>query len=344
MDRHLLRTIDANTNRLCEGLRVLEDIARFRLDDRDLSEGFRKIRHNVRIRVREDFPRIESCRNTEEDIGKKFAPAANHRKLTEIVRSNARRGQESLRVIEENMRLAHPHRSVLFEKDRYRLYELEKTILSRLSRSIRARGLGVYVLVTEKLCRHSVEETLRRCAAAGAGAVQIREKDMSDADLLAHCEKARKLLSQSETLLIINDRPDIAAAVDADGVHLGQDDLPVSAARTVLGSMAVIGKSTHNAGEAAAAKDECPDYIGAGPVASSPTKPGLTPSGLEYIREAASRFQIPVTAIGGINRNNARAAIKAGADSLAICSAIISSENIEQEITFYRNLIQGDSE
>ncbi len=342
MDKYLFRTLDANTNRLCEGLRVLEDIARFRLEDTQLSKGFRNIRHIARMRIKELCPSIESSRDTEHDIGRKFTPGERHLQLAEIVRSNSRRGQESLRVIEENLRLSHPSDSVVFEKHRYRLYELEKDLLCRLSRSEKAARLGVYVLVTESMCRIGFEDTLRQCAAAGAGAVQIREKDKTDAELAALCKQAKVLLTGSDTLLIINDRPDIAAAVDADGVHLGQDDVPVRFARKTLNSMCIVGKSTHSLSEASSAAAENPDYIGAGPVASSQTKPGLETSGLAYIREVKKGTCLPFTAIGGINRENARRVIEAGADSLAICGAIITKDNVEEEVTFYRKLIQGE--
>ena len=178
----------------------------------------------------------------------------------------------------------------------------------------------------------------------GADIVQLRSKTVPDAALLRLGQKIRAIADRMQKLFFVNDRPDLALAVKADGVHLGQDDLPVNIVRKMAaqaGSPFFIGKSTHSIEQARAAVAEGPDYIGAGPVFETPTKPGYRPAGLEYIGRVSREIHIPFVAIGGINAVNARQVLEAGARRLAVVRAVFEGENNEQRTRELRSQIEA---
>jgi thiamine-phosphate pyrophosphorylase len=164
--------------------------------------------------------------------------------------------------------------------------------------------------------RPDLDGYLAAAIAGGVDVVQIREKRLSDGELLPVLERARDVTRSLGVPLVVNDRPDLALLVDADAVHLGQEDLPVAAARR-LGL--AVGVSTHSAAEVDAASA---DYLGVGPVFATPTKPGRPAVGLELVRYAARNARSPWFAIGGIDATNAAAVVQAGASRLAVVRAI----------------------
>jgi len=163
--------------------------------------------------------------------------------------------------------------------------------------------------------------------AGGADALQLREKKMPDDEYLTLAGQLAQLCHAQDKLFIVNDRADIALAAGTDGVHLGQHDLPVAQARKVLPSQMIIGVSTHNIDQAKQALADGADYIGVGPVFATDTKPSAKPAGLDYVRQASDEIDLPQTAIGGINLDNLSQVIAAGAKAVAVCSAIISSDD-----------------
>jgi thiamine-phosphate pyrophosphorylase len=179
---------------------------------------------------------------------------------------------------------------------------------------------GVYAIVDGSAARAPLD-LVGAFVRGGAAVVQLRLKQAGVGELLRVAREARKLCS-GRTLLLINDRPDVARLAEADGVHLGQDDLPVQAARAILGPQALVGVSTHSDAEIDGAKGA--DYIGFGPIFATPSKPGATlpaPHGLEGLRRAVRRSRVPVVAIGGIGIDSAREVAAAGAR----CAAAIAS-------------------
>jgi thiamine-phosphate pyrophosphorylase len=161
---------------------------------------------------------------------------------------------------------------------------------------------------------------------AGLTLVQYRDKDTADLDRLEIARQLRQLCQQYGALLLINDRVDLALAVDADGVHLGQQDMPIAIARQLLGSQKIIGRSTTNPEEMQRAIQEGADYIGVGPVYETPTKAGKASVGLEYIRYVANNVSIPWFAIGGIDVNNVNEVLNAGAERVAVVRALMQAE------------------
>ena len=184
----------------------------------------------------------------------------------------------------------------------------------------------LYVLLTEALCRGEWYETAEAALAGGARAIQLREKQLADIELLDRARRIRQLCERHEALLIINDRPDIALAAGAHGVHLGLDDVPVREARRILGNECIIGVSTHTVEQAKAALADLPDYVAVGPMFASHTKPQDHIAGPETLTAVRRLTSLPLVAIGGITLENV--AQCAPADALAVCSAVISVDDV----------------
>jgi thiamine-phosphate pyrophosphorylase len=183
----------------------------------------------------------------------------------------------------------------------------------------------VYAITDVKVSGLSHTEQARRLIAGGATLIQLREKNLRPREFYQETTTTLDVARQSGAVVIINDRVDIAAALDAGGVHLGQDDLPPDAARELLGEQAIIGLSTHNVEQAGRAVSMPVDYIAIGPVFETETKSDTEPSvgleGVRAVRRAVGRF--PMVAIGGITFENAPSVLAAGADSVAVISALL---------------------
>jgi thiamine-phosphate pyrophosphorylase len=182
-------------------------------------------------------------------------------------------------------------------------------------------------------------EVLPAAIAGGVEIVQLREKNLPDDELLVLANAARGLCERLGALLIINDRPLIAREAGADGVHVGQDDMPVAEVRALLGPGMLIGLSTHAPGEIDAVDPSIVDYIGVGPVHETPTKLGRPAVGTELVRYAAEHAPVPFFAIGGIDADNAPDAIDAGARRLCVLRAIAAAENPARAARALRDLL-----
>ncbi len=194
--------------------------------------------------------------------------------------------------------------------------------------------LSLYLVTDPVLCRsRGVEETCRLALEAGVRAVQLRDKNASTRELLRMAVILRDLCGKHEAVFIVNDRIDVAMACGADGVHLGQDDMPVRLARTILGPDAVIGASARSPEEAESAWREGADYIAANLVFHTDTKTDLgEPLGIEAIAELKKASPLPLVAIGGINPSNADSVRRAGADGIAVVSAIMAAEDVQHAV------------
>jgi thiamine-phosphate pyrophosphorylase len=188
-------------------------------------------------------------------------------------------------------------------------------------------------------------DLLRGAIAGGVDIVQLREKHLPDEQLVAVANAARALCERLGALLLVNDRPLVAREAGADGVHVGQDDMPVAEVRELVGPEMLIGLSTHAPGEIDAVGTDAAtglvDYIGVGPVHATPTKPGRPAVGLELVRYAAAHAPVPFFAIGGIDIANAPAAIDAGARRLCVLRAIASAADPERAARELRELLDA---
>ena len=176
--------------------------------------------------------------------------------------------------------------------------------------------------------------------AGGVRLLQLRVKQQPTRDFVALATEVRRICRRAQCTLIINDRVDIALVVEADGVHLGQEDLPLAAARKIVGREKIIGVSTHTAEQALAAEQEGADYIGFGPLFGTMTKAtGYTARGLEQLQEIHQRVRLPIVAIGGITAERAPAVLQAGADAVALISDIVLAPDIRSRVkTLLRQL------
>jgi thiamine-phosphate pyrophosphorylase len=188
-----------------------------------------------------------------------------------------------------------------------------------------------------------MDRTIAEAAAGGVDVVQLREKGLGDRALLERARQVRRWTREAGVLFIVNDRPDIARLAEADGVHLGQDDLPVSAARRVFGPAALIGVSTHNLRQLRQAVLDGASYVGVGPAFRSNTKEFAELAGLDYVREALAATSLPAFVIGGIDATNIDQVVAAGGRRVAVSQAILRAESPRAVATELRRRLTSGS-
>jgi thiamine-phosphate pyrophosphorylase len=195
----------------------------------------------------------------------------------------------------------------------------------------RFRATRLYVITTA-LAEISYERQVEEACRGGADIIQFRDKALSHKDRYEAAAKLRAICARYGTLFIVNDFLEVALASQADGVHLGQDDLPTEAARQIIRQMGVrnflIGRSTHSLEQAIAAEREGADYIGIGPVFATPTKPSYQAVGLELVRQVTAQVKTPHVAIGGIDAGNVGLVLAAGAERVAVVRAVSAAPDI----------------
>jgi len=187
------------------------------------------------------------------------------------------------------------------------------------------RRMKLYALLTEEHCRRSWRWTAAQMLEGGVDVLQLREKRLDGRELLKRAEELRKMTERFGALLIINDRPDVALLSGADGVHLGQDDLPPERVREMVGGELLIGLSTHTAGQAREARSRSADYIGVGPVYPTDTKGYGQGGGPALVAQLCAATDLPTVAIGGITLDRTAEVVAAGADAIAVCQALCAS-------------------
>ena len=188
--------------------------------------------------------------------------------------------------------------------------------------------IRLYVLISSSIATESVKETARLVIDGGADAIQLREKTISDSNFISLAGEVRDITTKRGSLLIINDRVHVAREINADGVHLGQQDMSVLEARGIIGNEKIIGVSTHSIIQARQAQQDGADYIAIGPIYPTRTKDYEPSIGIEVIQEILGIVNIPIIAIGAITLENMDEVLKAGASRVAVCSAIIGSKDI----------------
>ena len=321
----LCRILDANLDRAREGLRIIEEWCRFGLNDAILTEQIKHLRQTLGSWHSDE---LRQSRDTPGDTGTALShPKEEQRDTLEtVVQVNCCRVQEALRVLEEYGKLYRAEIANGAKQMRYQLYTLESKLLGYDLRQRLARAQTYLVTSPNKRLLETVEAALK----GGIDIVQYREKSADDEVRLELANKLKALCHAYNALFIVNDRVDIAAAVGADGVHLGQQDLPMTAARRILGPLPLVGRSTTSPAEMARAIDEGADYIGVGPVYATPTKPGKAAAGYDYIRYAVDHAPMPWFAIGGIDLTNVATVREAGAPGIAIVRAIMQADDPTQ--------------
>ncbi len=347
--RELARIIDANANRAREGLRVMEDLARFALDDADLCARLKDVRHGLRDAIDSlasfgvDRGMLLASRDTPGDVGASIATPGERVRtgMRSIALAAASRTAEALRAIEECAkgieRAGHegargdpPHARI--EAWRYRVYEIEKRLGLALTDGACPQW-RLCVLLTESLCaNHPWERVAELAIEGGADCLQLREKELDGAELLRRARRLVEIARRADrrVSVVINDRPDIALLSAADGVHLGQTDLSISDARTLAGFRLLIGVSTTNREQARAAVHAGADCCGCGPMFPTTTKHKPTLAGASYLREYLGdpiTSTRPHLAIGGITPANIGELVDVGCRGVAVSGAVCAASD-----------------
>ena len=334
------RILDANLDRAREGLRILEEWCRFGLNNAQMASECKQLRQEV---ASWHSPELRAARDTLNDAGTELShPQEEVRSsIKSLLQANFCRVQEALRVLEEYGKLYHPNMGKAFKQMRYRVYTLETSLMGYERHQLLLRS-RLYLVTSPA---ENILQTVELALKGGLTLVQYRDKYNDDTVRLENARKLRQLCHAYGALFIINDRVDLALAVDADGVHLGQLDMPIATARQLLGPQRLIGRSTTNSDEMQQAIAEGADYIGVGPVYETPTKEGKAAVGLEYIRYAARHSTVPWFAIGGIDTTNINDVIAAGAMRVAVVRAVMQAEQptlVAQYLLSQLHLVQTE--
>jgi len=327
MERAVYRIIDANFNRAREAIRIIEEFCRFALNSGPFSERAKQLRHDLSSAINKlDAGRLISSRDTLGDvgIGKTVEKQLTRNNLIDCFTASCKRLHEALRVLAEMMQTLNKPVAETVENLRYQAYTLEKDIVLFSEPAEKFKRIGLYVIISSNLPA-DVISLAHKCAVGGADCIQLRAKDINDDKLFALAVEFVKVCKAANVISIINDRIDIAVVASADGVHLGQNDLPVEQVRKLQLAPLIIGKSTHSLEQLRSSCDEYPTYVSLGPVFSTSTKPTAEPVGLKYVRQAVEQLTdtgIGNVAIGGITLENVEDVLNAGAGAIAVCSAV----------------------
>ncbi len=332
----IYRILDANLDRAREAIRTIEEWCRFGLENRDLCDRCKQMRQTLGQWHREEFRR---ARNTDDDPATDLSHAQESQRtdIQAVLRANMARLQEALRVLEEYSKVIDPQMGEAVKQMRYGVYSLESELISHAFPSndlgqMRRRKLQAAKLYLVTMPVDDIVAVVESALQGGVDIVQYRQKEGDDQQRFATAQALCQLCHRYGALFIVNDRVDIAIAVGADGIHLGQNDLPVSVVRQILDANGngsdhyIIGQSTTSPQELAIALNNQVDYIGVGPVHATPTKPGKAASGYEYVQYAAENVEIPWFAIGGVDATNLAGAIAAGAERVAIVRALMQAD------------------
>jgi len=329
-DIRVFQIIDANLDRAREGLRVIEDWARFGLGEHDYVKRIKNFRQ---ILGKNHLEVYKESRNYIEDQCKGLNHLEQNKRKTpeKIISSNSARVQEALRVIEEFSRPHNSELSKIASEIRYEVYTLEIDLLnsSKFKKSEKIlKDNDLYVITDQK---ENLLEIIEEILIAGVKIIQYRFKKGTDKDNLQEAIQIKNLCKKYNSLFIINDRIDIALASNADGIHLGQEDLDLKTARKLLGYSKIIGISANNEIDISNALKEGCNYIGIGPVFKTTTKKEKKPIGIEKIKTLTKDLNIPWFVIGGVTTNNISYLKSNGFKKVAIVSQLMNSEDPKED-------------
>ena len=356
------RIVDATANRTAEGLRVAEDVMRMHLNDRHLAKQLKQLRHDL-TETLANLPAANSiaARDSVGDVGRSIQVKQEYERSTSvddqttdssnsrfdpILAANFKRAQQALRTLEEFLKTESESAAKATEQIRYRSYTLEKACRLALRSGKTFDAVSIYVLIdgcqwSETCQAHESElavdrwqntqlaKTVRALVDAKIDFIQLRDKTLSDRQLIAAGQIIAELTCDTETGFIMNDRADIAVACGADGVHVGQEELSVADARRIIGPDKWIGVSTHSLEQAQAAVLAGADYIGVGPVFASQTKSFSQHKGPELVQQICNEVSLPAFAIGGIDLDNVDQISAAGCGRVAV-TAVFGKAPLEQ--------------
>ena len=342
IDIRIAQIIDANLDRAREGLRVLEDWARFGLGRVDIVKRLKDFRQ---ILGSHHLNSYKNARNFTNDKCNGLSHPEQFKRVyaENIISSNSGRIQEALRVIEEFTRNNNNELSKTASLIRYELYSLEIELINakcnlHLKKILKENNL--YLITNENT---DLIKDIENLLIAGVKIIQYRFKDTNDSTNLKNSKIIKRLCKSNGAIFIVNDRADIASACDADGVHLGQNDLDILSARKILGFSKIIGMSANNEKDIKNAIDQGCDYIGIGPVFETNTKKDKIPIGIDKIKTLTKDIKIPWYAIGGIRNENIPTLKSNGINKVAIISEIMNDKNPKNKAIIILKTLQDEN-
>ncbi|QEF96021.1 Thiamine-phosphate synthase [Stieleria maiorica] len=330
------RILDASANRAAEGIRTIEEFVRFGLDDSQAAAVAKELRHELATALsRLNRAELLAARDTEGDVGTALETTAEYSRaeIADVITAAAERVQQSLRVLEEYGKTVDVEFARQIESLRYRAYTHHRQIELDAITGSRKRRLAEAVLYLLIDCGRSESEFIERLQTlshAGVDVFQLRDKQAHDRQLFERAKCGASIAKDCNALFIVNDRADIALAAGADGVHVGQDELPAAMARRVLGSERLVGVSTHTIDQVHQTIRDGADYIGCGPTFPSSTKSFGSHAGtafLDQVHAETRQTPRPAFAIGGINRTNLDQVTACGFHRIAVTAAINDAED-----------------
>jgi len=299
--------IDANINRFKEGARVLEDIARFVLQDELLFQQIKVLKHSLKIK--------SICREAGSDIGgPQFIENNSRANLIDIVHANAIRMQEAARTLEEL------NNQTIYKKLRFEAYNIHSQIIEKMTKYLQLDKLkGIYAICNPLL--HSFDTIEQAIINNNITICQLRIKKKNKLEILNLAKSLNIICKKHSCVLIINDYLDIALAY-GDGVHLGQNDFPIEEVRKIVPEHFIVGSSCHSIQEALFAKESGASYISVGCLYKSNTKTNTIPTSLETLKSIITSVAIPICGIGGINQHNMSTVWETGVNMIAMSQGI----------------------
>lgn len=339
------RILDASLNRASEGLRTLEELARFGLDDPELTKALKSLRHGLTDAL-SLIPReaLLRSRDTDGDVGTLVQEPSEYKRsdLVSVLRAASARVQQSLRVLEECCKTIDSTVAGQLEQIRYRCYtvasQLETTWPGSQSRK-RLEESNLYVLTDAAESTDQFAASVRQLVQSGVDILQLRDHSVNDRTLIERGRVGTKIARENGALFIMNDRADLALAADCDGVHIGQDELPVPVARRIVGDQRLIGVSTHNLDQAHQAVAEGANYIGCGPVFAGNTKQFDHYVGTDFLKQVATEIRLPSFAIGGIDVSNVNEVIASGIRRIAVTGAVRDASDPNKAIQLLKQML-----
>jgi thiamine-phosphate pyrophosphorylase len=337
------RILDANANRAAEGLRVVEDFVRFILDDALLARTCKEIRHQTSEVLRQLDPiRLAAARDSLRDVGLEITTESEYQRTStrQVAQANLKRVQQAMRSLEEFAKTIAPDVGRKIERLRYECYTLEKAILANVHGSERLQQAKLYVLIDGAKSLDDFQVRTQTLVRAGVHVLQLRDKQLDDRRLLDRARSLRETTRGTDTLFVMNDRPDLAVLADADGVHVGQEELQVKDARRIVGVDMLVGVSTHSIEQARQAVLDGAGYIGVGPVFPSETKSFEEFPGLDLLGKVSAEISLPTFAIGGITAQNVEQILAAGCHRVALSSSVWGAADPAQAAAEMLDLLQ----
>lgn len=329
------RGLDAAANRAGEALRVVEDTLRFVLDDPFLTQAAKQLRHDLAaILARADLPLRVTMRDVHGDVGagSRAEAALGRHTSTDIIAANAARGAQALRTLQEYAAMIAADAADHFERLRYRLYTLERAAVAVARSADRLAGVSLCVLVDGRGDADGFGRFVASLFEAGVRMIQIRDKHLPVPGLVDRTRLALEVARRHShdagvprPIVIVNDRVEVAAALEADGVHIGEDDLPTPLVRRVIGPRGMVGRTAHTLAEAEAAVLDGADYLGVGPCYPSTTKTFDSFAPPDFLRSVGLTVGLPAFAIGGVTFDRLDALAAMGIRRVAVASAVTAA-------------------